>query len=103
MNAIRQVRSLGTRAKAFLRSQSANVAIMFGFAIVPIIGLTGAAIDYSRAASDRTRMQSALDTTALMLAREAPGLSEGQIQAKADSYFKALMGSTEVYSLEINS
>jgi Flp pilus assembly protein TadG len=103
MNAIRQVLSLGATAKAFLRSQSANVAIMFGFAIVPLIGMTGAAIDYSRAASDRTRMQSALDTTALMLAREAPGLSEGQIQKKAEDYFKALMGSTEVYSLQINS
>ena len=98
MNPIRQVRSLGATAKAFLRSQSANVAIMFGFAIVPLIGLTGAAIEYSRAASDRTRMQSALDTTALMLAREAPGLSEGQIQKKAEDYFKALSNATPAKS-----
>src|SRR5262249_315489 len=84
--------------RGFLRSQSANVAIMFGLNGIPRVGLAGAAVDYSRAASDRTKMQAAIDTTALMLAKEAPGLSDSQIQQKAQNYFNALMGSTEVYS-----
>src|SRR5689334_21832957 len=78
--------------RGFLQSQSANVAIMFGLTAIPLLGLAGAAVDYSRAASDRTKMQAAIDTTALMLAKEAPGLSDPQIQQKAQHYFNALMG-----------
>src|SRR5262249_39831610 len=87
----------------FKRSQAANVAIMFGLTIVPLLAATGTAIDYSRAANDRTRMQAAVDTTALMLAKEAPGMSDAAIQDKAQKYFHALMGSSEVYSLAIQS
>jgi Flp pilus assembly protein TadG len=92
-----------SQLRGFLHSQSANVAIMFGLTAIPLLGLAGAAVDYSRAASDRTKMQAAIDTTALMLAKEAPGLSDPQIQQKAQNYFNALMGTTEVYSLSIAS
>ena len=103
MSKIRIIAAALTVARSFLRSQSANVAIMFGLAIVPLLGMAGAAVDYSRAASDRTKMQAAIDTTALMLAKEAQGMTDAQIQDKAQKYFNALMGTTEVYSLSIVS
>jgi Flp pilus assembly protein TadG len=103
MKSLRFLEGAKAHLARFLKSRSGNVAIMFGLTIVPLLGLAGAAIDYSRAASDRTKMQAAIDTTALMLAKEAQGLSDAQIQQKAQSYFNALMGSTEVYSLSIHS
>jgi Flp pilus assembly protein TadG len=103
MRTLRLLERAHSHLRGFLRSQSANVAIMFGLSVVPLLGLAGAAIDYSRAASDRTKMQAAIDTTALMLAKEAQGQSDTQIQQKAQNYFNALMGSSEVYSLSIQS
>ena len=35
--------------RRFLKDRRAGVAPMFALAIIPVIGLTGAAIDYSRA------------------------------------------------------
>ncbi len=40
--------------------QRGNVAMIFGLAIIPIVGMVGVAIDYSRANNARTSMQSAL-------------------------------------------
>ncbi len=63
---------------------------------VPIISFVGAAVDYTRANSARSSMQAALDSTALMLAKD---LHEGtittsQITAKAQAYFRALYTNT---------
>jgi Flp pilus assembly protein TadG len=103
MRILLSIRCVWELLRSFRRAQSANVAIMFGLTLVPLLGIAGAAIDYSRAASDRTKMQAAVDTTALMLAREAPGMTDADIQQKAQDYFKALMGNSEVYSLTITS
>jgi len=58
--------------------------------MVPVIGLVGAAVDYSRANSARTQMQAALDSTALMLSKEAPTLSTAQMTQKANDYFNSM-------------
>jgi Flp pilus assembly protein TadG len=73
----------------FFRSRDGNVLPIFAAAVVPVIGLIGAAIDYSRASSIRTEMQGALDATALMLSKAAPGLSKDDLQKLANSYFQA--------------
>ncbi|HMN51313.1 MAG TPA: VWA domain-containing protein [Xanthobacteraceae bacterium] len=49
-----------------------NTAIVFALSLIPIIGATGAALDYSMANSSRTSMQKALDATALALAKLMP-------------------------------
>lgn len=76
--------------RRFLRSERGNVAIFFTFALFPIIGLLGLAIDYSRAASAKSAMQAAADATALMVSREAANLSSAQLSSKAQAYFNAL-------------
>ena len=76
--------------RALRAAREGNVAITFGLVMVPVIGLVGAAVDYSRANSARTQMQAALDSTALMLSREAPTLSAAQITQKANDYFNAM-------------
>src|SRR5947208_2643601 len=47
----------------FLADQHGGVAPIFALALVPMIGLGGAALDYSRASAARTAMQASLDAT----------------------------------------
>lgn len=60
--------------------------------MVPVMGAAGAAVDYSRAGSARSSMQSALDSTALALSKEAVNLTEAQFTQKANDYFGAVFG-----------
>ncbi|HTK12393.1 MAG TPA: VWA domain-containing protein [Xanthobacteraceae bacterium] len=78
-----------------------GVAPMLAIALVPIVGTVAASIDYSRAAAARTAMQAVLDSTALMLAREAKTLSNGTIQSEAQSYFNANYNRPEVSNVSI--
>ena len=70
--------------------------ITFTLALIPIMGLVGAAVDYSRANSDRTAMQSAVDATALMLSKTIATLTTAQINQKSADYFAALFNRTDV-------
>ncbi len=72
------VKSIRNRLGAFRSEQDGNVATMFALAIIPIIGFTGAAIDYSRASSVRAAMQAALDATALAMSKEAGTVTQQQ-------------------------
>lgn len=74
---------------AFRRSEDGNVAILFALTLVPVIGLVGAAIDYSRANAIRTSMQAAADSVALAVSRTAASDSSDKIQASADRQFRA--------------
>jgi Flp pilus assembly protein TadG len=83
----------------FLRDRRGGVAPMFAIAIIPVIGLTGAAIDYSRANSVRTGMQAAIDATALAMARLAPTLTQSELQQKTTEYFNAMFNHPEAKNL----
>jgi len=94
-----------TAARRFAGANDGNIAILFGIAVIPIISFVGAAVDYTRANSARSSMQAALDSTALMLAKD---LTEGtinasQISTKADAYFKALFTNPEAKSISITA
>ena len=78
------------RLNAFRRANSGNVAITFALATLPLIGTVGFAVDYSHANSVKAAMQAALDSTALMLSRDAATLTSSDLQTKAKSYFDAL-------------
>ncbi len=80
----------------FRGAQAGNVALTFGLSVVPVFGLVGSAVDYSRMNSVKAAMQSALDATALMLAREASVSSASQLQTNAQAYFKANFTRPEV-------
>jgi len=81
--------------RAFRFARAGNVAITFALASVPVIGFIGAGYDYSHANAVKTDMQAALDSTALMLAKDATTLSSGDLQIKALAYFKALFNRPE--------
>jgi Flp pilus assembly protein TadG len=83
------------------RDRRANVAPIFALAVVPILGLTGTAVDYSNANAARTAMQAALDTTALMLSKEAQNLTPTQLNDKARQYFTANISNTEAKNIVV--
>jgi Flp pilus assembly protein TadG len=56
---------LRNRLKAFRSAKGGNVALIFAFCMIPMIGLVGAGVDYSRAARIQTIMQAAADAAAL--------------------------------------
>jgi Flp pilus assembly protein TadG len=87
--------------KRFLLDRNGGAAPMLAIAAIPLMGCVGAAIDYSRAASVRTAMQSALDSTALMLSKDAQTLSAADLGVKANDYFKALFDRPEANSVQI--
>jgi Flp pilus assembly protein TadG len=92
-----------TAAGRFARADQGNIAVLFAIAAVPILSFVGAAIDYTRANSARSSMQAALDSTALMLAKD---LSDGTIKAsdintKAQDYFKALYTNTDARAVTV--
>ena len=61
--------------KRFWRNREGGAAPMLALAAIPLMASVGAAIDYSRASSVRTSFQAALDSTALMLSKEAHGMA----------------------------
>jgi hypothetical protein len=56
--------------RRFLRERKGGVAPLLALSIVPIIGITGAAIDFSRANASRTSLQAALDSALLYAAKD---------------------------------
>src|SRR5947209_4219471 len=85
----------------FLRARRGNVAPIFAIAIIPVIGLTGAAVDYSRANSVRTGMQAAMDATALAMAKLAPTLTASQLQTQTTAYFNTIFNHPEAKNVVI--
>lgn len=86
---MRIVSWLQSRTTALLRERAANVTFTFAMLAVPIVGVVGTAVDYSRANQIRTAMQNALDSTALTLGKEAADLNTSNLAKRANAYFNA--------------
>jgi len=79
---------IGAGLRVFARDRRANVAMMFGIALVPIVIAAGIGLDYSRAALKRSQMSDALDAAALAVG-STPGLSSTDAQNAVNRYFQA--------------
>lgn len=97
-----QVRRAASR---FPGANQGNIAVLFGIALLPILGFMGAAIDYTRANSARSSMQAALDSTALMLAKDLSDgkITVGEINSKATTYFNALYTNKDANAVTITA
>lgn len=87
----------------FARDERGNIAVMFAIAILPVLGLVGAAVDYSRATNARTAMQAALDSTALMISKDAANMTPEQVTSKAKAYFAAMYNHPEAPAANITA
>jgi Flp pilus assembly protein TadG len=91
----------------FRKDASGNVAIMFGFIALPMIGIAGASVDYARASSARASLNVAVDSAALMVARDATKLTDAQLTTRAEALIRAnLAGNSDTklgtYTVAIN-
>jgi Flp pilus assembly protein TadG len=92
---------LSEQVRRFRTAERGHVVMTFALATVPIMGFVGSAVDYSRANSAKTAMQSAIDSTALMLSKTVTGLTQEQINQKASDYFNALFNRTDVTNITV--
>lgn len=84
---------LGGGFRRFGASRRGNVATMFAIVIIPLIGMVGAAVDYSSAYRSKERVQHALDAASLAVNRSIGTMSEDQLRTLARDTFAANMGS----------
>ena len=80
--------SLPEMVRRFRRDQRGNVLMMFGLAIIPLMGVVGVAVDYSRASNARQALNAAIDSAALMAARDAQKLTDAQLTARINAWIK---------------
>lgn len=74
----------------FVQRQDGAVALMFGLVGLVLLMLVGGAIDYSRAANERTRLQSAIDATGLALVHLPSDTSAAVISQQALAFFSSV-------------
>ncbi|WP_168197708.1 TadE/TadG family type IV pilus assembly protein [Pseudolabrys sp. FHR47] len=89
------VRLVATVARRIGSDRGGNVAITFALAAIPLVGATGIAIDFSRANWAQGQLQAALDSTTLLLSREAAGESTAVLNANALAYMQAQFTRTD--------
>lgn len=53
------------KIRNFLKNRSGATAVTFALMLIPIAGVTGLAVDYTRASNDRAELQNAADTAVL--------------------------------------
>ena len=87
----------------FPRDERANVAPIFALAAIPIFGLTGSAVDFSRAASIKSAMQAAADATALNLVQNALSLPSGDVSSAATNVFRASFSRPDAMQLQVSA
>jgi Flp pilus assembly protein TadG len=78
-----------THIQKFRKDVKGSTAMVFALALVPIFGFGAAALDYSRSSDVKTKLQKAVDATALLVGKDAPKLSESQLKARAEAVFRA--------------
>ncbi|MGL5448424.1 MAG: pilus assembly protein TadG-related protein [Rhabdaerophilum sp.] len=74
----------------FSGDHKGSVPVVFACAFMPLIGICGMAVDYARATQARAQLQSAADSTVLMLARQAPKNNQSALNAMSLPYFSAV-------------
>ena len=86
----------------FRRDQRGSIALLFGITVVPLIIAIGCAVDYSRAASVRSALQSAADAAGVAaVSAKSPGflaaqamMTDGTVSAGVDDATKFFGGRT---------
>jgi len=99
------IRRLDHALRRFGDATEGNIAVTFAIALLPLLAFIGAAIDYSRANMARSSMQAAIDSAALMVAKDLSSgvINTSQISATAQKYFAALYTNREAQAVTVNA
>lgn len=104
------MRALFRKFNRFQRDRSANVAVLFALALVPVVSFVGCAIDYSMATRMKAKLQAAVDAASVgSIAKASPGFiaagsmtTDGRITAgetDAKTIFDGNMSGVTGYTL----
>jgi len=89
--------------REFRAAHAGNVAFTFALVSLPVIAGVGCAVDYSRANAVKVAMQAALDSTVLMLSKEAATDSATKLQTNAENYFLALFKRPDATNVKVTA
>src|SRR5438552_456293 len=89
--------------RRFWGDRTAGVAPLLALAAIPLVAGVGAAVDFSRASAARAAMQSAADSTVLMLARQLQQSPSTPIGNSAVAYFNANFARPEVSNVQVTA
>jgi len=95
--------SLQSRLASFRSDEGGNVAVIFTIALLPLVSSVGAAVDFSHANAIKSKLQAAVDSTTLMIVKEAATISESQLQEKASTIFNNLFSRTEAEQIQVSA
>lgn len=76
--------------KTFLADTKGSFVHLAAISMLPMAGALGFGVDYANAMRVKAELQSAADSTVLMLTREAPKKNQGDLQKLAAPYFAAI-------------
>jgi Mg-chelatase subunit ChlD len=85
----------------FLKNCDGGAAPFLALSLIPLMGFTGAAIDYARANATKVAMQAALDSTGLMLSKNASSMAGEALGASATSIFTAQFNRPEAQNVTV--
>ena len=88
--------------KSFWADKRGNVAMMFGLAMIPLVGVVGAAIDYSRVSHVRVKLADSLDA-ALLAVGSQPAMTDSQVYDAVKVWLDVHMGSGEIGNWRLDS
>jgi Flp pilus assembly protein TadG len=89
--------------RSFRRSTSGNVAMIFGLALIPVLGMVGAGVDYSRAANLRARLQAAADAAAVgAIAKTSAAYTAAQSMTTDGSIASGVTAATNIFNADIS-
>jgi Flp pilus assembly protein TadG len=89
--------------RAFRSAKAGNVALTFAFSLLPVIGLVGAGVDYSRASRIRTILLAAADAAALgSVAKVSQGYTAALSMANDGSIAAGETQALNIFNGEIN-
>ena len=83
-----KIGSMPEMIRRFRRDERGNFLMLFGLVLVPLMGVVGVAIDYSRASNARQALNSAIDSAALMAARDAQKMTDKDLTKRVDDWVK---------------
>ncbi|MCJ2080022.1 TadE/TadG family type IV pilus assembly protein [Methylobacterium sp. J-090] len=75
----------------FLGDRRGNIAVIFGLSFVPLMFIAGTGIDYGRASAMRTRLQNAVDGTALSLCQTSTATTSAALEDQATKLIASYM------------
>jgi Flp pilus assembly protein TadG len=89
--------------RRFRSNSSGNLAVIFAFAMLPILSAIGSAIDYSMATRMRAKLQSAADAASVAsISQKSPGYNAASLMNTDGSVGAAVTDANKIFNGNIN-